>query len=338
MAMSVCAYSSHLHPTYHPNWSYLGLIYPVFLGLNMGFLFFWLLFKRKFVLIPLAGMLLCASSVRTYFPINFKQDVPEGAIKLLSYNVMGYGENINSDSILNANPIVNYIMDTDADIVCIQEGSILNNKRMEAKFGEKYPYIQEGTENEHINVCLSKYPILDYQIINFRSETNRCFAYKILIDQDTVLVVNNHFESYSLNKEDKQEYKDIIEHPRAKDNVLKYDSLTTKLISANSLRGLQADRVAEYIDSVPCKYKIACGDFNDPSISYTHYRMTRHLNDAFTRAGCGAGISYNQSGMLFRIDNILMSPNITAYQTKVDNSIRKSDHYPIVSYLFLKEK
>jgi len=338
MAMNICAYSSLLHPTYHPNWSYLGLVFPVCLGLNVAFIFFWLIFKWKFTAIPIVGILLCANSVYTYFPLNTKKDIPEGCIKLMSYNVMNFNGTIKTDSQIMVNPIVNYILDSKADIVCIQEGPVSGRTKLKEVLSKEYPYIQEGLESDKINVCLSKYPILDTQIIPYESKTNRSFAYKIMVGNDTLLVVNNHFESYRLHDEDKEEYKDLIKHPRAKDNPLHFDSLTSKLIIANKVRGLQVDRVAEYIDSVQCKYKIVCGDFNEPSISYSHYRLTRTLNDAYTRAGFGPGISFHENGMYFRIDNILISQNITPYQSKVDNSISESDHYPIISHLFLNEK
>ena len=40
--------------------------------------------------------------------------------------------------------------------------------------------------------------------------------------------------------------------------------------------------------------------------------------------------------MYFRIDNILISENITPYKAKVDKSIRESDHYPIFCSLELQ--
>lgn len=339
MAMNFCAYTSYLHPTYHPNWSYFGLAFPAFLLLDICFVFFWLIFKRKFALMPIVGMLLCAGSVRTYFPINFRASVPDGAIKLLSYNVMNFGGAPMRQVDLTDNPIVNYILNSDADIVCIQEGVVVGKEQMIQILGEKYPYIMDGAEDGcHTNVCLSKFPILNAEHVRYESKTNRSYAYNILVGSDTLLVVNNHFESYQLHEDDREAYKDIIKHPEDQENKERYQSLTQKLVRANSVRGLQVDRVAEYMDSVPCRYKIACGDFNDPSISYTHHRMTRNLRDAYTQSGFGPGISFHTSGMYFRIDNILINENIDSYRTEVDNSISESDHYPIFSYLILKEK
>ena len=57
--------------------------------------------------------------------------------------------------------------------------------------------------------------------------------------------------------------------------------------------------------------------------------LTQKLDDAFTQSGKGLGISYNQNKFYFRIDNILISPNLKAYNCTVDRSIKASDHYPI---------
>ena len=339
VAMNFCAYTAYLHPTYHPNFSYFGLAFPVFLAANVLFFFFWLLRKNWLVFLPLVGMLACACSVRTFFPINYRPEAPEGSIKFMSYNVANFGGPPMAKVDYDQNPVVRYMLDSDADIICIQEGNVAGSSKVAEVLSKTYPYIMTGSQDGcHFNACISKYPVLSSEQIHYESKTNRSYAYKLLIDDDTVLVVNNHFESYQLHTEDRDDYKKIIMHPKNDSTILRFDSLTHKLIAKNRIRGLQADRVAEYIDSVKCKYKIACGDFNDPSLSYTHHRMTRTMNDAFTQSGFGIGYSFNRSGMYFRIDNILVNDNIATYKTKVDNSISESDHYPIISYLFFKGK
>jgi endonuclease/exonuclease/phosphatase family metal-dependent hydrolase len=61
--------------------------------------------------------------------------------------------------------------------------------------------------------------------------------------------------------------------------------------------------------------------------------MSEGLKDAFVESGNGLGISYNQHRMFFRIDHILLSKNLKAYNCTVDNSIDASDHYPIWCYI-----
>lgn len=333
MAMIVCAYSSYLPPQTYPNWSYLGLLFPVFFVPNVLFILFWLVFKRTFALIPLTGILLCAWAARAYYPINIPQSVPDNAIKFMSYNVMTFSNKTKAS--WNDKDIIKYIKESNADIVCLQEagglGGAIDNGQLEI---DEYPY--HNTVAKKGIACLSKYPILSSNNISYASEGNSSCAYEILVGTDTVLVVNNHFESYRLNDTDKKSYKELIKKPEEANVEKSYDTLTDKLAAANAKRGPQVDSVATFIENSKHKYIIACGDFNDSPISYSHHRMTQNLNDAYTRSGCGPGLSYNRHGMYFRLDHILINDNIESHKTVVDSSNEHSDHYPIYSYLTLK--
>ena len=237
------------------------------------------------------------------------------------------------------NAIVRYILESKADIVCLQEASVVRSDELKRVVSEKYPYIMQGSEDGcHYNACLSRYPLLGAENVGLVSETNRSYAYKVLIGEDTLLVVNNHLESYRLHAEDVNNYKNIVKHPKEKGTFGKYLSLVGKLASTNAVRGRQTDRLIDYVDSVNSKYLIMCGDFNDSPISYTHRRLRNAYKDAYAESGCGPGISFHVNGMFFRIDHMFVNDNIETYQTKVDNSINESDHYPIISHLFLKEK
>ena len=110
----------------------------------------------------------------------------------------------------------------------------------------------------------------------------------------------------------------------------------------NAKRSIQADSLARHIqkamgDGPMPRTIIVCGDFNDSPISYSHYRVSRLLKDAYTESGNGFGFSYNRNKMFFRIDHILASPNLKPYQCKVDRSIKESDHYPIYSYFVYRQ-
>ena len=76
-----------------------------------------------------------------------------------------------------------------------------------------------------------------------------------------------------------------------------------------------------------------CGDFNDSTLSYVHYRMTRNLNDAYVESGNGPGISYHRSGMFFRLDNILCSHHWRSFGAVVKKCYKMSDHYPVSACL-----
>lgn len=336
------AYSPHIAPTGHPLQSCIGLTFPVFLVINACFLFFWLVVRYKLALLSLIGFLLCYSQIQTYFPINFRtSDIPEKSIKLLSYNTMVFSNMAKKNG---KNPILTYIQESNADIVCMQEYATsetakkhLNEKNIREGFKD-YPYRsikQVGKNNLSNNklACYSKFPILSSRVVKYNSNYNGSVVYEILVNEDTITVINNHLESNKLTKDDKIVYETMLKEPKV-DNVKSGARLLiNKLAEASAIRSKQAEVIAEEIAASAHPYIIVCGDFNDSPISYTHRVIAKELDDAFTESGRGLGISYNQNKFYFRIDNILISKNLKAYNCTVDRSIKASDHYPIWCYI-----
>jgi hypothetical protein len=106
-------------------------------------------------------------------------------------------------------------------------------------------------------------------------------------------------------------------------------------INYNFMRRLgYMEKVKNYISKQSSDGVIICGDFNDTPISYAYSKMKVGLKDAYVSTGFGPGITYHEDLFLFRIDHIFHSPNIKAYQTKVDK-VKFSDHYPLRTYLYL---
>ena len=92
--LMLCAgFSDRLNPADYPLLSCLGMAFPVFLIVNLLFLFFWLTFKWRKAWIPIVGYALAYIPISIYMPVNIKQDLPEGTIKILSFNVGQYGGN-----------------------------------------------------------------------------------------------------------------------------------------------------------------------------------------------------------------------------------------------------
>lgn len=338
VAMIFCAYTSMLPPQDYPKFSYFGLMFPVFLAVNILFVLFWLVFKWKCIIIPVVGMLLCAQSIRAYIPINVEVNPPAGCLKVLSYNVMSFGDDKSMP--WEENPIVQYLAKSDADFICLQEATNSYVEKVFSSLENLYPYRHIEKDPDSFVAFLSKFPIVSSKRIDYESINNCSIAYEVAVEGDTIVVINNHLESYRLSPEDKEDYRSIIrnyKNPEENHSETKYISLTEKLSMHDSIRGIQTDSVAKFIEGNKHRPMIVCGDFNTSPISYTHRRLTEYLNDAYTRTGNGVGNSYNRSGMYFRIDNILVSPDITPYGAIVDKSIKTSDHYPIFCFIKWKE-
>lgn len=239
------AYSPHIQPVTHPVQSCLGLTFPVFLMINAGFLIFWLVIQRyRSALLPLIGMLLCYSQIRTYLPINFHTDhLPETSIKLLSYNIMGFDGAAKQDG---KNPILTYLKESGADILCLQEYStVQSSKHLSQKDVERelkaYPYHRintVGSGKGHTNkiACYSKFPILSSRILDYPSEYNGSVLYEIKIGEDTVTLINNHLESNKLTKADKVVYEDMLKSPEKEKVKSGARLLIRKLAEASAIR------------------------------------------------------------------------------------------------------
>ena len=99
--------------------------------------------------------------------------------------------------------------------------------------------------------------------IAYESTTNGSLAVELLYGQDTVLLVNNHLESYKLTPEDKMKYKEIIKDPENGHAESNSRELVRKMAGASRLRGPQVDSVLNYVEKSGRRAVIVCGDVND---------------------------------------------------------------------------
>jgi hypothetical protein len=334
--MTFVGFSDRFNPVKHQLLANVGLVFPVFLVLNFGFLLFWLCVKKKGVWLPVMGYLVCYMPVRAYIPFNVPHDIPKDAIKVMSYNVWSFaGWERHADGKF---PILEYIKAQKADILCLQEAMTyeIGQARVDAVLDKLYPY-KDTLKVSPTSDCIaiySRFPILSHERIIYPSRGNLSGAFELKIGRDTVIVVNNHLETTGLSSEDKREFKQMVKGdlptPEAKRMSYK---LVDKLGEASAKRAVQADAVARYVSKHEGRSIILCGDFNDSPISYARRTIAKGLTDCYIASGNGPGISYHKGGMYVRIDHIMCSDDWQPYACKVDRSIKESDHYPIICWL-----
>ena len=119
IVMLLVGYSDRLNPADHPLLSTVGMTFPFFLLANMAFLVFWLVFKWSRAWLPVVGFFLAYVPINIYIPLHTSQEVPDGTIKLISYNVCSYGGNYKYEN--GFEKVLGYLNDQQPDIVCIQE-------------------------------------------------------------------------------------------------------------------------------------------------------------------------------------------------------------------------
>lgn len=351
LLLAICAWYIPPYKSAIP--AYLGLAFPFILIVNVLFLLFWLVFfKWKLFLIDLVILVLCWSPILTYYPVHTKtKEIPEDCIKILSYNVRGF--NFLQGKEARKNPIFDYLNDSGADIICLQEFA-MNNYKPNPKgiitiseiddLLKDYPYRSIVKFGHSLSIysfgvaCYSKYPILKTTEIPVQSTTNGSVLYEIKINDKVISLVNNHLESNRLTSEDKKLYRDFLE---ARDSEM-LDEVTTNIRSrlgvAYRIRAYQADIISHWLENLETDATIVCGDFNDTPISYTYNTIKGKnlLEDSFVNTGLGQGITYHENMFWFRIDFIMHSRNMESFNCTVDK-VKYSDHYPIYTYLRFKD-
>ena len=333
----LAGYSDQLYPVDHPLLSVMGMAFPVFLLINGAFLVVWLIFKWTKAWLPVLGFVLAYVPIRIYYPIHYPETVPDDAVKLVSYNVCAYiGNKEYADEL---DKICDYLKAGQPDIVCLQEDIDEKHKGRFDALAKIFPH------NDTVALCPNvvpvnyigihtRYPIIRRERIQYKSRANGSVAWWLKVNGDTLIVINNHFESCHLNLNDRQQYQQILKGTMPGDSVRAESKLLlVKLAEANALRAPQIDRVCQYVKEHPGYPLVVCGDFNDTPISYSRRAMSQLLTDCYVETGRGLGISYNREGFFFRIDHLFCSEQIRPYNCEIDTKIDASDHYPLVCSL-----
>ncbi len=330
----VVSYAGHLNPAQHPYAANLGLLFPFFLAVNTAFLAFWAIFHIRMIWIPFTGFLLCLGPTRAYCPLNASGGDTLNTIKVVSYNVCTFMDWVPDQT----HPIVQYLNDQRADIVCLQE--LGDNKRVQSavlqQLEAQYPHntVMKMGQGSVTMAVLSRYPILSWELIPYPSDHNLSAAIRLKIGSDTVTVINNHFETVGLSLSDKQQFEGIVQGTTRGDSAKAESKLLVgKVAAASKIRSRQVRTVGEYIERHRSEPLICCGDFNDDPLSYSRRTIGKLLTDCYIAAGRGPGWSFYTNKMYVRIDNIFCSGHFKPVTCKVDSRYKYSDHYPIICRL-----
>jgi endonuclease/exonuclease/phosphatase family metal-dependent hydrolase len=313
-----------------------GLAYPFLLGSNLFFVVLWLFLKSKNFLFSFICILIGWSFIGTYFQAKAKTNAGAG-IKILSYNVGHFLGNDSKSVDKNSKAIVSFLIEENADIICLQETrigwkNVFKLSEVVKKIESIKHYQYARSSNSYGMVTLTHYPIVNMKEVRFENSRNMAIYTDVLIDSDTVRIFNVHMQSYRI---DPKKYS-IIESPgfTEEEDIEEVKEMGAKFKQGFKLRAKQARDIRKIIDKTPYPV-ILCGDFNDTPTSFAYKQLSEKLNDAFVQSGKGFGQTYVGKLPSFRIDYILHGNDFDSYNFETLD-FEYSDHLPVTCDLVKK--
>ncbi len=317
----------YVPPDYFWPFSFFGLAFVFLIYVNISFLFAWAIQRSKRLLLPLIVLFIGYYPIGNTFQLFPKSGTGDSGIRVLSYNVHGFGSDIKTKK-PNNQLILDYLNSTRSEIICLQEGGLGSVGKfslkgvMDGLSGIKYSH--QGSNGL---VTLSKYPILDKGEIRFSGSSNLVIFSDIKISsQLMVRVYNCHLQSYSIDPED-YNIADPSEFEPDSQEIARARKISFKLKSGFILRASQSRKLADHIRRSPYPV-VVCGDFNDTPVSFTYRKVRGELKDAFVESGWGVSNTYNGKLPSFRIDYIFTDKKF-APLNYIRDKVDFSDHYPI---------
>ena len=318
--------------------AFFGLAYLPILIINIGFIIYWFLRKKRYMLLSLLTILSGWNLLNKH--INFSNNSEKIVVKadsitrVMSFNVHLF-QHYDSKKVSFRDETVEFINTVNPDIVCFQEfysrlrGTKQFTKTLKEQGDFESYYFEPYQKNDYEGygqAIFSKYPIIhNGQIDENGIGVNRIIYADIKRETDTIRIYNVHLRSFALQDEDKKFVQQSTTE-QVKDEE-KTKRVGRKLKRAFANRSEQAKSLRKNIDQCPYPY-IVMGDFNDTPMSYSVNLISKDMFNAFEEKGFGWGVTHFGLLPIFQIDYILSDKRI-----KFDNygiiKEKLSDHYPI---------
>lgn len=321
LATIISYFAPYINPTKAWIFPFFATSYFWLLLTNVIFMLFWALLKSKVWLLSLFAVLCGLQHVGSYLSFSLDRSKPDD-ISIMTFNTGGafsLPNGMNADAYkLEFSAMIDE--QQKPDILCLQESAY--SKFYLERLGYK------NFQRVSSTIILSDYQIIDQGSIQFEHTSNRIIWADLVIDEQTVRVVNMHLQSNMVSSQTE----DLVKHPHLGERKTWSDmkSVIHKIKRASKIRTIQALDGKAFINVSPYP-TLVVGDFNDTPMSYTYRQLSKGYSDAFKKRGNGFGITYAGSIPGLRIDYILGSKEVqfTKYECL---SIELSDHYPIISH------
>lgn len=229
--------------------------------------------KRRYAWIPVVAWVISIPSLLDYSPLNIGSSslTPEEksrSFTFLTYNVLHFWDFRGNVPDLESNATIDYILETDADIVSLQEVEFIKSwplwritPEQVRALDARYPYRVVNVNNQL--TVLSKYPF-EYENIPIPQPMDvRMALFKFNIMGHTVRLFNVHLESIGLSMADKELYQSLFEKAPGSERQWTKElkdvkhQLIDKLSIAFNKRADQARFIRKTIDSIGGDFIVA---------------------------------------------------------------------------------
>ena len=342
---------SYLAPITDPktNWiiAFFGLAYPPLLLANVIMIIYWVLRKKWFVLISVAGILgginILERNIGFHTGGDHARSQREDAIRIMTYNVHDFKKYGSNKDISTKHEILELIQDEQPDIIGFQE--FYTRKRGQYDMidsikkitGANNYYFEAVYSNADESIGLavfSRFPIISKGLIKLSTTPgsgNQCLYVDVRRNGRAFRLYSLHLQSINFQPQD-YKYLDTVTSGKA--DLYSTRRLGGKLKRAFLKRSEQVAIVKSHAAQCPYPYIIS-GDFNDTPSSYAVSRMAKGLKNAFCEKGFGLGRTYNGSFPNYQIDYVMTNKqfNVLSYHI-IEKKL--SDHYPVCVDVALK--
>lgn len=309
------------------------------LGINLLFVFIWLLMGKWQFLISTAAIAVRFSFVGLFFQIGGSSTIPPtdehpNMVTLLSYNLHNFGgngfESAPKDSCALA--FLDLLREHQPQILCLQEYAAvpgLNITDSLELLGYNHYYGAHGSNTAPAGtVVFSKLPITFVKKIDLQK-----VLVEILNGDRPFRLLCVHMDSYAFDLNDRND----IEHL----GHLKMDSTSRRTMSKAKETVIRHE--TEWNEQLrplvsECNLPlILAGDMNDIPSSWLYSQISKYLDDTYRDKGVGFCTTYNGSFPRFRIDMVFHSKEFsTLSYRRIKTDI--SDHYPVLVSLEPNDK
>lgn len=341
------AFGGYLDPAIYPCAGLVVMTFAWWVAASLVAIVADLILRPIFALIPAAALLCCIGPWLAFWPVNdttrAKAELAEAApgrvLRVMNYNVLNlYDKPAEGES----NRTIRQMLESHADIIVLQECRYLAPFELYGitrgqidSLLTLYPYRHFG---ERGSTILSKTPLMHIPLPVAVHSGGNFEAYRTNIKGHQLTVVNVHLQSYGFTVSDKELFLHLTDVPMSKSLYRIRRLLLKKMLGSFKDRSYQSKVLMAYLDQLDGDL-ILCGDFNDvPNCNAIVNLRRSGMRDAYAETASGPTITYNDHGLLFRIDHALYRGNLKAVTIERGN-IPSSDHYPLTTtYLFNEDR